>query len=719
MRKILIFVALFSITFSSFGQMSKTRFNDKFRDAVKLMNEKLWNKSIRIWQELNDAEPNNHNVQYKLGYAYLQTANKKLNALPYLEDATNNGVITKNYDPFDPTEKGIPTEALFYLGRAYHLDFDIDNAIAAYEKLLEIVPKKHRLKKEANRQIEMCEEARRQKANPKGHIVINVGEKVNTEYNDYTPVISYDESSMYFTSRRLRKDSSNFTLRDDDTGEYFEDIYRSFRDRNGVWSDPELVDLNRDRNTAAISTSADGKKLYLYYDDNGDGNIYETKFEDDHWIEPTLLGSDINSKAWETHVTFTPDEQTLYYVSDRKGGKGGRDIYRCVKLPNGEWSKSLNIGDVINTEYEEDSPYIYPDGKTLFFSSTGHNSMGGFDIFYTTKINDEEWSTPKNIGYPVNSVDDDVFYTPTANPSRAYYSSQNTSGFGLKDIYLIDLPDAPFTSNLALLKGYMFAPEGQELPANTYLQVTNEKTLESNIYRPRERDGSYVTILPPCNKYHIEYFADDVLIHEEYIDVPCNSGYNEIEKEIFLMPVYVEGEAKDIETKPETGTENTPENDLNEVPSDEPIIEIGIDDNPAFDKSHPEDIILTSTGAYYEKYFIYDSNAVNQNDEVYNQFIDGIVNISKDKGKVIITIESSASKVPSSKYANNTELSKARNNKAKKKISTSLINAGLVKGKDFEFGEPIIKVLGPDYQNDASNVDKYEPFQYIKVWVKS
>ena len=698
---------LFTVVYTTvYGQMSKSTFNSKFRDATKLMNEKLWNKSIRIWQELNDAEPNNNNVQYKLGYAYLQTANDKLKALPYLEAAIK-GKLTKNYDPYDASESGIPLDAMYYLGRAYHLDFDTDEAINTYEKLLSDIPKKHRLKESAIRQIEMCQEAKKQKKNPKSHIVSNVGEIINTDFNDYTPVISYDESSMFFTSRRLRVDSSNYTYRDDDTGEYNEDIYRSYRDRSGNWSDPELVKLNKDQHTAAISTSADGKKLYLYYDDDGDGNIYETRYENNSWIEPELLGSDINTKAWETHVTFTPDEQTLYYVSNRKGGYGGRDIYRCVKLPNGEWSKSLNIGDKLNTKYEEDSPYISPDGKILFFSSNGHNSMGGFDIFYSTLTGDEEWSTPKNIGYPVNSVDDDVFYAPTANPARAYYSSQKTEGYGLKDIYVIDIPDAPFSSNLALLKGYIFAAEGEELPMDTYLKVTNEKNGQSNIYRPRERDGSYVTILPPCNTYHIEYFTEDVLIHEEYIEVPCNAGFNEIEKEVFLMPVYIDGPEKEIE-------------EVIEQPEIvEPTIEIGVDNNDSFNKDNPEESIINSGDAYYEKYFVYDSNDEGVEETIYDGFIAGIVEISKNNGKIILTIESSASKVPSSRYENNTQLSKARNNKAKAKITKSLTAKGLKLGTDFEYAEPIIKVLGPEYENDASNVEKYEPFQYIKVWVKS
>lgn len=700
MPKFLLFFAIFLFASTSYGQISKSSYSSKLRDATKLMNEKYWYKAINILEDLNEADPNNNNVKYKLGMSYLNTSNNKLRALSYLEDASE-GKISKNYDPFDPSETGVPVDVLYYLGRAFHLDFETTQAIETYEKLLSDISKKHRMTKKATRQIEMCEEAIKQKNDPKTHIITNVGTVINTNYNEYTPVISFDESNMFFTSRRLRTDSSNFTLRDEDTGEYNEDIYRSYRDADGIWSDPEMVNLNRDQHTAAISTSADGKKLYLYYDDDGDGNIYESRYENKSWTEPELLGSDINSDAWETHISVTPDEQSLYYVSSRDKGLGGRDIYRCVKLPNGEWSKSLNAGENINTQYDEDSPYISADGRTMYFSSDGHNSMGGFDIFYSTLSGDEDWSVPKNIGYPVNSVDDDVFYAPTANPARAYYSSQKIEGHGLKDIYLIELPDAPFASNLALLKGYIYAAEGEDLPADTYLKVTNEKTGESNIYRPRDRDGSYVTILQPCVNYHIEYFAEDKLIHEEYIDVPCNSGYNEIEKELFLMPVYIEKPVAEVPEPVEEVVES---------------IEVGVDNNNTFDKDNPEELIMNANDAYYEKFFVYDSNDVSKKETIYDEFIDGIAKMCAD-GKLTILIESSASKVPSSRYKNNTLLSKARNNKAKGKITKSLKAKGLSEGTNFTFSDAVIKVLGPKYANDAVNVDKYEPFQYIKVWV--
>jgi hypothetical protein len=335
------------------------------------------------------------------------------------------------------------------------------------------------------------------------------------------------------------------------------------------------------------------------------------------------MGSDINTEAWETHAAVSADGNTLYFVSNRDGGYGGRDIYRCVKLPNGDWSKSLSIGPVINTPYEEDSPFLSPDGKTLYFASTGHNSIGGFDIFSTTLGEDGEWSEPANLGYPLNTVDDDVFFVPTADGRRAYYSSRKEEGFGLKDIYVLELPE-PVATDLSVLKGYIFAPEGEELPDNTYILVTNKNSGEVIEYRPRQRDGAYVAILPPCIPYHIEYVVNQDIVHEEFINVPCESAYNEIEKEIFLLPVYLSDGTKSYEVRIDDpiGAEYNP---------DEPI------------KNTFEEVAGI---AEFERYFVYDFHEFGKGERLFQDFISNVAKIIDMKGSAEIFVESSASKVP-------------------------------------------------------------------------
>lgn len=678
-------------------------FTSKFVEANKLMEEKLWTQSINTWKEILEQEPNNANINYKLGYCLLQTANSKTDALQYLEAASVKK-FTNNYDPYDSKEKRAPVDALFYLGRAQALNLQLDNAIDSFKKVQKALGKKHKMYADATRELEMAEEAIRQMANPKNYIITNVGPIINEETNEYSPVLSLDESTMFFTSRRLRPDSSNSAIRDLDTGEYKEDVYVSFKNEEGIWTDPELLNLNSDAHDATISVSPDGQTLFIYRDNFGDGQVLESKLIGETWSEPVLLGSDINSSAWETHATISADGNTLYFVSDRDGGTGKRDIYRCVKLPNGEWSKSLNIGPPINTEYDEDAPFLTPDGKTLYFASKGHNSMGGFDIFYSTMGEDGEWSSPINMGYPLNTVDDDVFFVPMADGRRAYYSSAKDGGYGLKDIYLVDMPDVLNESQLAVLKGFIIAPEGDELPDDLRILVTNNKSGEVTEYRPRKRDGGYLAILAPCTSYHIEYLKGSEKIKDDDINVPCESSFQEIEREVFLIPVTLV-------------PSETPE----EPEVVEPAIVPPAGDQPkdfAYDPKAPinREYIEALAFAQFSRYFVYDFHEFGVEEKQFTAFIHDVKKIVDLGKKPVITIESSASRVPSTRFKNNEELTAWRNKTAHDQVRDELSKLGLSEGQDYSFGEPVKLVQGKKYEKDAKkNRLIYEQFQYIKI----
>ena len=714
MKQVVILLSLLTFTVNLFtveanGLDSKGDFNQKFLEANQLMEEKAWRESISIWQELYTMNNTNANVNYKLGFCYLQTANDKLKSLTYLKTAASME-LARMYDPYDPAEVGAPIEAIFYLGRAFHLNYQMDDALSTYNLLLGQINEKHYLNKEALRQIAMCNEAKHQLANPQNYLITNVGNVVNTDANDYSPIVSLDESALFFTSRRVRGDSSNNFIRDLDTGEYKEDIYVSYKNLQDEWTAPELLNINTDEHAASISVSPDGQTLYIYYDEGGNGQIYESVLVGETWEEPVKLGSDINTDAWETHATVSTDGKTLYFVSNREGGYGGRDIYRCVKLPNGEWSKSLNIGPNINTEYEEDAVFLSADGKTLYFASTGHKTMGGFDIFYSTLGSDDEWSEPENIGYPLNTVDDDVFFYPTADQKSAYYSSRKEEGFGLKDIYRIDMPDTPLETDLAVLKGYIIASEGEELPGDCYVLVTSNKNGEVTEYRPRQRDGAYVAILPPCTGYHIEYVIQREIVHEEFINVPCESAYNEIEKEIYLLPLH-------LGDPPQVVVVDKPT--VDEPVVDEPIVDVPDLPDTGFDPENPINVDVTAVNAYFERFFVYDFHEFGKGEEMFAQFIDGVKAIIDLHGLAVIHVESSASWVPSTRFANNQELTAWRNQTARDQIKDALAELGYNKDENYTFDKPDEYVQGPKYANDAWKMDKYEPFQYTKVWAKA
>ena len=607
------------------AQISGSNFNSKFIEANQLMEEKLWNRASTIWSQLVLEDQFNGNVNYKLGYCLLETANRKLESLKYLELAVEAG-ISKNYDSFDPREKKAPIDSRYYLSRALHLDYQMEKAIINYNKLLADIPSKHRLVPLAKRQIEMCNQAIFQVANPHNYTISNAGSIINDSSNDYSPVISLDEKTLFFTSRRVRMDSTNINITDDDTGENKEDIYVSYKNQDNEWQSPELLNINTDEHAASISVSPDAQTLYIYFDQGGNGDIYKSQLVGESWTTPEPMGSDINSPAWETHITVSSDEKTLFFISDRENGYGGRDIYRCVKLPTNEWSKALNLGPALNTPYDEDAVFLSADGKTLYFSSNGHTSMGDFDIFFSSLGDDGEWSKPKNIGYPLNTTDADVFFYPTADNNRAYYSSRKEDGLGLKDIYVIDMPDSEIGSDLSVLKGYVYPAEGENLPENCLVVVTNKNTGEVTEYKVRQRDGSYVAILPPCIAYEIEYFVNDELVEEEFINVPCESGYKTIDREVFLLPVQLDKEDLTQTTTAEGS------------PCDDDIAKLQEQINLLTKKllkkgtSKPESPISSTfdeekAEANYTRYFVYDFNDFGLQESKFEEFSNNLKKI--------------------------------------------------------------------------------------------
>ncbi len=712
-------------------------FGSKFLEANQLMEEKFWDQAIKQWREILDAHPDNANVNYKLGYALLQTVSSKTEALHYLEVATNRK-ISKNYDPYDPMERRAPADAWFYLGNAQHLNYDMDGAIASYQKYMKYISKKNQMYARAEREIGKCEEAKRQVANPKSYVITNVGPIINGPENDFSPVLSIDESSMFFTTRRMRPDSSNSRIIDFATQEFKEDVYQSFKDAENQWTSPELLPLNSDDHDATISVSPDGQTLFIYRDSLGDGRILYSKLIGETWSDPAKLGSDINTSAWETHATISADGNTLYFVSNREGGYGGRDIYKCVKLPNGEWSRSLNLGPVINTPEEEDSPFLTADGKTMYFASRGHENMGAFDILSSRLGADGEWTKPENLGYPLNTVDDDVFFQPMADGRRAYYSSEKDGGYGKKDIYLVDLPKEISESSVAVLKGFIIGEDGKDLPADLKVVVTNLKNNEKSEYRPRMRDGGFLAVLSPCTNYEIEYFIGMERIKQDAISIPCENVFMEIEREVFIINTLPAANSEPepapvVEPKKEEPKKEEPKKEelkKEEPKKDEPVIapikEKGEDSavvltepiNLAYDPKDPIKVQFIENLGYAEfsRFFVYDFTDFGKTELKFQVFVKNIRKIIDKKGPVSIIVESSASNVPSSRYKTNMELSTWRNTTAEQQVRDELKKMGFEEGKDFQFGEPIRLVQGKKYENDAQqNKALYEPNQYIKI----
>jgi len=276
----------------------------------------------------------------------------------------------------------------------------------------------------------------------------------------------------------------------------------------------------------------------IYKDDNGDGNIYSTSLNGDTWATPVKLNKNINSKHWEPSAFFSADGNTLYFTSNRPGGYGARDIYTSKRTPGGDWGKAENMGPAINTEYDEDAPFIHPDGVTFTFSSNGHKTMGGFDIFTSFNMGKGTWSEATNVGYPINTTDDDIFYVVSPNGLTAYFTSFREGGMGEKDNYMATFLDRKETP-LTLLKGEVTNQFGK--PAkDVEITVTDNETEEVvGVYHTNSKTGEYVFILTPGKNYNITYESEGNLFYSENMEISMKTNYYEIFKPILLDPVVV------------------------------------------------------------------------------------------------------------------------------------------------------------------------------------
>lgn len=696
-----------------------------FDEASRLMEEKLYGQAAETWKELVAKDPDNSNLNWKTGQAYMLSYNAKTKALPFLQTASAKrsvrygGVNTSGYDPFDPKERNAPVEVDYWLGRAYHLNNEFDRADSSYRKFIAEAGPRNDYRTLASRGLEQTANARLLQAAPKDYLISNIGPKVNSDHPDFSPVVSVDGNALFFTSRRIRPDSSNAGVLDPVVALPYENVYVSFKDRTGNWQAPELLNINPEiGHLATVNVSADGQTLILYRDDSGDGNLYESKLVGELWSEPMKMGSDINTKSWETHGALSADGNTFYFVSNRPGGAGGRDIYRVTKLPTGAWSKAQSLGNTVNTPYEEDGVFIHPDGRTLYFASTGHNSMGGFDIFSTEQQADGSWSAPVNIGYPLNTVDDDVFFVTTADGRRGYFSSDKMGGFGEKDIYFVDFPQEMESEGLAVIKGFIIPPPGEQLSPSTILYITDKATGEVKSYKPRQRDGVYVAILAPCKSYNLDYRVNDKTVHTEDILVECESSYQEINKEVYLNPVALAGAASVVDL-PEGAPPGNKEQGV-AVTEKGTQAEGAAPPTPAKTdavRKEQGEKHVTPDASYageFVKYHGYNEKGINTSASEWQDFLSTVLGLMEKQATVDITIESSASHVPTRTYGNNDKLSNMRMEEAREALTTAVRAAGKDPSK-IRIVSVNHVVQGPKYEGDYKDTAKYGKFQYVKL----
>lgn len=678
------------------AQYDKQEFRENFEQGNLMILEQFYDTALQTFLYLRQIDSNNANVNYKVGFLYLNTTEKHL-ALPYLLKAADN--VSTNYKEFDATEKSAPGIVYYYLAIAQHYEYRFDEAIANFEKYKSLVNAKNiDIIKDINHRIDWCRNAKILIESPAPYIIELMDDSINSEYDDFAPIVSADEYFLFFTSRRPGMGGlSNKTLDE----KHFEDIWVCFKKEDGTWSKAKNLgeDINSYENDAASSLSADGQKLYLVREIKKQKEIFYSENNGESWSTAAPLGSDektvtdINtSKYNETNACISPDGKTLYFVSDRPGGIGGKDIYKCSRLPNGLWSKSINLGPKVNTPYDEEFPFMHPDGITLFFSSQGHNSMGGFDVFFVTKT-DSGWLPPVNMGFPVNTTYDNKSYVSTSDGKKGFISQYKPSGKGGLDIYSVTTPKA-FIEPISVSVLYIKSKNTPEIPSGVTIRIISKDDGSIKDCQPSLSTGKVILTLKPGKEYAIEIEKDGNIIDKDEYKAPFDD-FNETYKEYTYKTFYVDEETKQVTTNIIVKNDTTVKQNTN--------------------VSHNANNKISFENPDFSAFFTYAKSNIDTTSENYVQLLNAIKNKSASNKKLVIYLQSSASKVPVRlAYSNNQLLSKARANTAKKTILASLKSMNVPADSIVFKIEPIVS--GPEYQNDfIENRALYEKYQFVKI----
>ena len=511
----------------------------------------VYHLAIDEYKKAHAFNPRNALLNYKIGRCYLND-NNKTEAINFFEKAIA-------LDPRISLDMKY-NDVNLLLAKAYHLDYQFDKAIESY-KAHQGALTPEQLAEEAkmiDKRLEECKIAKELVANPARVFVDELGNLVNSAYPDYRPVIVPEENMLMYTSAR---ENTTGGKRDDDSW-YYEDIYVSYYN-DGRWTLPEnSFDLNSNNHDATAGIASDGSILFVYKSSGGN-NLYASVLVDNVYAMPEKLDNEINMGLRQTSASLSFDKKTLYFTSQLEDGYGGLDIYTSRLDEKDRWQDARNIGAVINTPYDEEGVFISPDGKTLYFSSKGHNSMGGYDIF-KSEYRDGQWQQPQNLGYPINTPDNDVFFTLAANKQRGYYSSKKKDGYGGQDIYMITFLGAskPLAMSddkvLPSFRTAAAAPsispmieqntilEGVILDAATLtpLQATIEITDNSKneilaSFESNSNSGAYLISLKPGKNYGITVTKQDYLFHSENFNIPEDAVARKIKKDILLKKVEV------------------------------------------------------------------------------------------------------------------------------------------------------------------------------------
>jgi hypothetical protein len=426
--KIFIIIGLFGLLIHSNGQ-NKPKNNELnqqkeyFDDAEFFYGSEEYREALYNFLKLYEQMPDNCNINYRIGMCYINIPGEEQKSIPYFEQAITN--MSEKYEKSELSETQAPLHALFYLGNAYRINNELDKALSAYKKFINNPFFERNYNSQmVDKEVEACERAKLISDNPIKIKLVNLGNIINNANANQKAVTNADGKVLVYLSS-LKFYDAIMLSRKTDTG----------------WIEPDNISpqIGSDGDCEPTWMSADGKTLLLVKKAKGNNDIYITHLDEkNNWSLMEPLNKNINSKWNESSACISSDGQTIYFSSDRKGGEGKLDIYKSVLDAQGGWGEAVNLGKTINTEYNETNPFICQDGKTLYFSSEGHLNMGGYDIFLSILKANGKWETTINVGFPLNSTSNDMFYQPLGNGETAFVTLTRPGGYGKEDIYQVE-----------------------------------------------------------------------------------------------------------------------------------------------------------------------------------------------------------------------------------------------------------------------------------------
>lgn len=513
-------LSLWAITLLAQNQLKTLRLAEKYFDNAS------YDEARKYYQILLDSDPENMDYLYAIGQCY-EYGNEKEKALSY---------YLKVYEKFPLYSTTLKPK----IAVGYHLSSQFDEALKFYQLAAkDLIPGMPR--KQIKYLMAQCSTGKAMLKKRLNIRVENMGSAINTFADEYGPCFTLDENILFFTSNRPASLGDTNTY----TGKKYDDIYIAEK-KYGKWTSAKNIDLpvNTNRYESALCVTVDGQQLYFYRND-GQGDIHTSTLKGTHWQKPERLSKIINSQYLETSVFISADGEYLFLTSDKKGGYGGRDIYYCKKQANGTWSNPINCGSKINTPYDEDCPFLHPDGETFYFSSNSTKSMGGYDVF-VCKWNEKNVSDVYNMGYPLNTPDEDINFVISADGKRGYYASGRTGGLGGKDIYCIYFIDTPSPQFAAV----PITPKKLWVITGKVKDAITKKPLDAEISvfsyqknsitaqgQANQASGNFQFALPNGDSYAINAYYPGYELYSENIDIDPKANFDKKEIEILLKPI--------------------------------------------------------------------------------------------------------------------------------------------------------------------------------------